>query len=463
MPYPSRRHLLQATALGTAHWALCPLNAGSLSAGGLALGTFRFDATPPVGHPCCGGWISPVKTVEDPLDGLGLVLLGAGKPVVLCAVDWTGILNSNHLAWRTALAQAAGTTPERVLLHCVHQHDAPFACLDTQKLLAAHKGIPGTLWPDFNQTTLEKAQKALAQAVKNAEPVTRIAKGSAEVEQVASNRRVDRDPAGKIKTMRGSACKDDRLRALPVGLIDPHLKTIAFYSGDKRLACIHTYATHPMSHYGKGNVSSDFAGLARKRVETTDKDRECLHLYLTGCAGNVAAGKYNDGSPEARTELTFRLANAMTNSLSGLDTAKTTTLDFRTVEIRPKANTGLAADTLRQKIADEKLALAGRSRPGFELAWLERVARGQPLVLAALHLGDLTLLSLPGECFVEYQLRAQTMAPKRFVATAAYGDGGPWYIPTREEYPAGGYEVSVAFSDPGVDPLFTDAFTRLLA
>jgi hypothetical protein len=361
------------------------------------------------------------------------------------------------------LAQAAGTTPERVLLHCVHQHDAPFACLDTQKLLAAHKGIPGTLWPDFNQATLEKAQKALAQAVKNAEPVTRIAKGSAEVEQVASNRRVDRDPAGKIKTMRGSACKDDRLRALPVGLIDPHLKTIAFYSGDKRLACIHTYATHPMSHYGKGNVSSDFAGLARKRVETTDKDRECLHLYLTGCAGNVAAGKYNDGSPEARTELTYRLANAMTNSLSGLDTAKTTTLDFRTVEIRPKANTGLAADTLRQKIADEKLALAGRSRPGFELAWLERVARGQPLVLAALHLGDLTLLSLPGECFVEYQLRAQTMAPKRFVATAAYGDGGPWYIPTREEYPAGGYEVSVAFSDPGVDPLFTDAFTRLLA
>jgi hypothetical protein len=263
--------------------------------------------------------------------------------------------------------------------------------------------------------------------------------------------------------MRGSACKDDRLRALPVGLIDPHLKTIAFYSGDKRLACIHTYATHPMSHYGKGNVSSDFAGLARKRVETTDKDRECLHLYLTGCAGNVAAGKYNDGSPEARTELTYRLANAMTNSLSGLDTAKTTTLDFRTVEIRPKANTALAADTLRQKIADEKLALAGRSRPGFELAWLERVARGQPLVLAALHLGDLTLLSLPGECFVEYQLRAQTMAPKRFVATAAYGDGGPWYIPTREEYPAGGYEVSVAFSDPGVDPLFTDAFTRLLA
>jgi len=133
------------------------------------------------------------------------------------------------------------------------------------------------------------------------------------------------------------------------------------------------------------------------------------------------------------------------------------------VEIRPKANTALVADGLRQKIANDKLALVGRSRPGFELAWLERVAKGQPLVLAALHLGDLTLLSLPGECFVEYQVRAQKMAPNRFVATAAYGDGGPWYIPTREEYPAGGYEVSVAFCDPGVDGLIEGALKGLLA
>jgi hypothetical protein len=71
-------------------------------------------------------------------------------------------------------------------------------------------------------------------------------------------------------------------------------------------------------------------------------------------------------------------------------------------------------------------------------------------------------LSLPGECFVEYQLRAQNIAPKRFVATAAYGDGGPWYIPTREEYASGGYEVSVAFCDPGVDNLISQALHKLL-
>jgi hypothetical protein len=72
---------------------------------------FRFDVTPPTGHPLCGGWITPVKSVSDNLEAIGYVILGLDKPVVVCAVDWTGILNSAHVAWRTALAQAAGTTP----------------------------------------------------------------------------------------------------------------------------------------------------------------------------------------------------------------------------------------------------------------------------------------------------------------------------------------------------------------
>src|SRR5688500_14068387 len=70
----------------------------------------RFDVTPPIGHSLCGGWIKPVSGFDDPLEAIGYVLLGAGKPIVFCAVDWTGILNDAHVQWRTALAEAAGTT-----------------------------------------------------------------------------------------------------------------------------------------------------------------------------------------------------------------------------------------------------------------------------------------------------------------------------------------------------------------
>ena len=40
-----------------------------------------------------------------------------GEPIVLCAVDWIGIANEGHDAFRDALAEAAGTTRDRVAVH----------------------------------------------------------------------------------------------------------------------------------------------------------------------------------------------------------------------------------------------------------------------------------------------------------------------------------------------------------
>src|SRR5437868_6805759 len=80
----------------------------------LRIATFKVDATPPVGSPLCDGAVLPVQTVEDPLSARGLILLGAGEPIVLCAVDWVGVGNAGYDAWRQALADAAGTSVHRV-------------------------------------------------------------------------------------------------------------------------------------------------------------------------------------------------------------------------------------------------------------------------------------------------------------------------------------------------------------
>ena len=103
-----------------------------------------------------------------------------------------------------------------------------------------------------------------------------------------------------------------------------------------------------------------------------------------------------------------------------------------------------------------------RSRAAFILAWLERVQRAEPLVLSSLRVNHIQLRHLPAEPFVEYHLRAQQIQPNRFVAVAAYGDGGPWYIPTSEEYDKGGYELTSTFCDASVDDLLTNAIKTLL-
>jgi hypothetical protein len=399
--------------------------------------------------------------IDDSLEAIGFVLLGAGAPIVVCAVDWAGLMNDAHVAWRTTLADAAGTTPDRVAVQCVHQHNAPFVCPTAQSAAAQHPDLPAMFDPAFFAACLERASGAVRAALPRARRVTHVGHGRARVQQVASNRRVARDEQGHVTAMRASSCTDPALIALPRGTIDPWLQTVVFFDdGGRKLVACHYYATHPMSFYRDGRVTSDFCGLARKRRRAQDPD--CTHLYFTGCAGNISAGKYNDGSPASRVALTDRIHAGMVAAEQTVRPRPLRAVDWRTVEILPAPQPTPASAELETAIARRESALADRLVPAFRLGWLRRVERGTPLVLSCLRLNAISILHLPGEMFIEYQLRARRMRPRQPVVVAAYGDDGLWYVPTKEEYPAGGYEVSVAFCRSEVDDLMTDAIRHLL-
>ena len=113
----------------------------ALAGRGLRVGTFAADVTPPLGTPLCYGLVPAGVAVLDKLWARGVVLLPAGeRPIVLCAVDWLGIGNQSRDRWLAVLGKAAGTTPERVALHTVHQHDAPGDDFTAHSLLPA--GVP---------------------------------------------------------------------------------------------------------------------------------------------------------------------------------------------------------------------------------------------------------------------------------------------------------------------------------
>jgi hypothetical protein len=427
-----------------------------------SIAPFRFDVTPPLGHALLGGLIMPVVGCDDSLEAIGYVLLGAGAPIVVCAVDWAGLLNEAHVAWRTALAHAAGTTPDRVAVQCVHQHNAPFVCPIARAAAGRYADLPMMFDPEFFDLCLARADGAVRAALPAAQRVTHVAHGEATVDRVASNRRMARDARGQVTALRESSCTNPELIAMPEGTIDPALQTIAFHGQDgRKLVACHYYATHPMSYYRDGRVSSDFCGLARKRRQLEEPG--CTHLYFTGCAGNISAGKYNDGSPASRITLTDRMHAAMVASENKLFPQPLIRVDWQTVEVLPPPHTSPTTADLETVIGDAQRPLVQRLLSTFRLGWLQRVKGGAPLVLSRLGLNDIAVLHLPGEMFVEYQLRARTLRPGRPVAVAAYGDDGLWYVPTKDEYSAGGYEVSVAFCRDDVDAIMTDAIARLLA
>jgi hypothetical protein len=425
----------------------------------LHLATFESDVTPPLGHPLCGGWIEPARVVDDPLKIMGVVLLGAGAPLVLAAVDWCGIRNDANLAWRKALAEAAHTVPDNVAIHCVHPHNAPFADTEAEKLLESVPGAPPSLDLKFFDRAISRSVEALRESLKTTRRFTHVGIGQGRVEQVASNRRVI-GPDGKVKYTRTSATKDPLARAEPEGLIDPFLKTLSFWNGHQPLAALHYYATHPMSYYGDGRVSSDFCGLAREKRRQDDDS--ILHAYFTGCAGNVTAGKYNDGSKEYRPFLRDRIYAGMVSAWKGTQRYAVAGWDWRLEQVKlpPRSEKSFGEEESRQTLNDEKAPKAKRGNAAFQLAWRKRLDR--PIPVSCLDFGPAIVLHLPGEPFVEYQLKAQKLRDDVLVCVAGYGDGGPGYLPTERAYFEGGYEPTVALSSPESEKILGLAMENLL-
>jgi hypothetical protein len=425
------------------------------------LARFSVDATPPSGHSLCGGWIKPAKAIDDPLMLRGVVLLGAGLPIVLAALDWTGVMDESHRLWTEAIAEAAHTTPDRVALHCVHQHNAPFIDREGNRLLKQAGASPLLQDDAFVDDLVKRTALAVRESLAPAQPVTHLRVGQAKIEKVACNRRVI-GPNGKILYTRTSATRDPKARAEPDGTIDPRLVALSFCQGERPLARLYYYTTHPMSYYGDGRITSDFVGLARHRRDGDEPG--VAHLYFTGAAGNVTAGKYNDGSHENRAVLAGRVHAGMVAADRSAEDHVTAldTIGWRTSPILFTPRGDLDLDRLKAVVADAKETTVNRNRTAMACGWMIRVASKRPILLGRLDLGSATVLHLPAETFVEYQLDAQKQVAGRILATAAYGDGGPWYIPLKRSFGEGGYEPSVALVSEDTEPSYREAIRALL-
>ncbi|MBD3182571.1 hypothetical protein GF312_09785 [Candidatus Poribacteria bacterium] len=430
----------------------------------LSIATFRVDATPPLDTPLCGGGVEPAKKIIDRLTVRGVIFITDESPVLLCAVDWVGIGNSGQDEWKKELAKSAGTTPDRVCVHTVHQHDTPGCDFAAEEMLSEH-GIGGSMFMvEFTRHTITRTSEAIRQALKSPVEVTHMSVGKAKVEKVASNRRV-LGPDGKVKHVRYSSCRDEEAIAAPEGVIDPYLRNIIFWCSEHAIVSMTYYATHPQSFYGSGAVSTDFVGMARSIREATLPD--VFHIHFNGAGGNVAAGKYNDGSPVNRLILAQRMLEGMEKAWENAVKIPIVAddLKWKTIPVALPLRDHLVngEEELEKTLSDPDADIRSRIRAARDLVWTQGCKSGQKIQLSCLQLSDTYIIHMPGELFVEYQLASQEMLPDKTVCMAAYGDYGPGYIGTEISYSQGGYETSyVSRVAPQVEKVLMEAMRKLL-
>lgn len=434
------------------------------STNGLRVSVFDIDVTPPIGTTLA--YDTGVNTWDLGLRAKGVVLLGSDQPIVMCAIDWLAIGNEGMDAFKASLAAAAGTSPQRVTVNVLHQHDAPRYDAGAEHILLEAGIDPSKINPtSFDGTFARDALRRLTIAVRNSldqsQPITHMGLGKATVDKVASNRNIY-GADGKVRVTRMSSTKDPELHAEPEGLIDPEVSLVSFWNEDKAVAVLSYYATHPQSYYRTGIPNPDFVGIARflRQMEVP----EALHISFNGAGGNIAAGKYNDGQHKNRLVLANRLAEGMKRAWDATKKEPISASDVQwkiePVSLPPAKH----LYKMQEQLKTDNALLLENNGNARKMAFLRRAQAGKKIDLGYLMIKNARILYMPGELFVEYQLAAKSQRPDLFVTMAAYGDLGPGYIGTTLAYEKGGYEVSERASNvaPEVEEVLMKAIRNLL-
>lgn len=217
-------------------------------------------------------------------------------------------------------------------------------------------------------------------------------------------------------------------------MIDPWLRTLSFWDDETPVASLHAYATHPMSYYGKGGVSWDFVGIARDLMQREHPG--IFQIYVSGCSGDVTAGKFNDGSPANRPVLAQQLYAAIQQSWANTKRHPLERIALRNtlLELPFRGGESHTSEAMTRVLHDENATKNDRILAAMGLASRRRLEAGQKIDFPCVDFGRAQIVLFPGEAFVGYQFMAQRQRSDCFVLSISYGECWPGYISTTQGF-----------------------------
>lgn len=458
----------------------------------LLAGAASVPITPPLGVDLMGYLrrSEPARGYGEPMEATALVLDDGTTRIVLIGADLVGASGPWAQGVRDRVGEALGAPAHHVLLNSQHTHSAPPT--------PGWAKIGGdTEWNDeekrYADAVGDLVVSAAVEAARSLRPA-RIGHGRTVAEGITVNRR-QRVEGG---TILGWNAEEQCDRDVAVIRVDDE--------EGGAICTVVAFAAHPVViGPDVAEASSDFVGPLRERVRDWTGG-ECV--FLQGCAGNIVPFESFHTAPGAEHLFAERLALAALAARAGafLEPSAPEQMPFASAipiaiwRHRPTGpqDTTLAASErrvalplldpptldeirrlraeLEQRVVD--LQAAGEPRTAWNpvvlhVRWAkaieQRVADGTvehevEVPVQALRIGDACITAWPCEPFCELGLEVKDRSIAPFPVTLGYSNDLVGYVPTRREYPLGGYEPVVAqrhFGRPA--PFAPEAGEQLVA
>jgi hypothetical protein len=420
----------------------------------LRAGAAKSNTTPALGCSIPGGMQDrKAAHVHDELHARCLVLDDGATSLAIAVCDAVALSGTTIARAKQLIRERLALPPERVLVAATHTHSGP----PTVSVFQSDAD------PAYCDWLAARIADGVQRAATNRRPA-RIGWGQGREERAVFNRRYRIKPGESFEDPWGRTA--DRVKmnpgyanpkvGEPAGPTDPAVSVLAIQGVDGRMiAVVGNYTLHYVGGERGGDVSADYFGAWADAVERAcaaepDPNVPPVVAILTnGCSGDVnnidTRNKPAPRRPYEQIQNISRLVAdealrvvrgieyqdspplAMAQSRVELATRKPSADDLRQARaVLAKASPNLGA--LNEIYARETVLLE---------PWLERVEAP----VQAIRVGDLAIVTFPGEAFVEMGLEVKQKSPFALTVCIELANDYLGYIPTVRAHEDGGYET----------------------
>ena len=403
---------------------------GTVTGGQLSVGVGKTDITPPLGTPLRGYYYERLASnIHDPLFARAMVIEDGNNTLVLVIVDNVDVAPSGFKDARERIRQEFNIPASNIVISATHTHTGPAYSEAYEKILAV------------------KIHDAVKIAMQKLQPAV-IKSGVGKEENISFHRRFMMKD-GTVKFNPG-ALNPDIVR--PMGPIDPDVGILHFETVDgKPIAVMVNFAMH-LDTVGGTEMSADypyFMGKVLKKVLGDDT----MVFFGFGTCGNI--NHFNVKSPETlkgfdRTErIGYALAASVIRELPALERDDVSNLKSESEVLYLKIPEYTEKQVETAKINAKKESDHESSTPEIREAMkvLRIQDRKGELIEAEVQtfgLGDVGIVALPGEIFVELGLEIKKKSPFKHTFILTLSNNSIGYIPNADAFDYGAYEVEVS-------------------
>jgi len=407
----------------------------------LRLGTATSDITPPLGVGIPGSFEARwAEDVHDPLFAKAMVFEAGDQHAALVVCDVICLLEQDTKWAKHRAEELTGIPADNIMISATHTHYGPatVTIFNTKRDEDYCDWMAGQI-----AQAIRRAQLSLRSVV--------MGYGRAMIPEEVHNRRWYMKD-GSVVTNPGYL---NPKRVRPAGPTDPELGLLAFMTPEGEPAgALMNYALHYVGGPYPNTITADYFGFATAALPRM-WGKDFLAILANGACGDINNCNFDEPAPEYPDPFyqSRRVGNVVaTEAFKAWQQIEQWTDDIAVNAAFEYSVFRRRQLSLEQEQQMAKL-LAGPPQPDNS-EWVyanerRRLAQEpvqRPVLIQVLHLGDVAIVGLPGEVFVEIGLAIKRQSPFPYTMVIELANDWLGYIPTDQALNEGGYETELAAS-----------------